>query len=87
VQPVSVLLCLLGYPPFLLTLARWTDIVRARARMAALGHLVAGSVVALGWFVAGRATIALVHVAWLVVARLWFSWAERGSVGRGTERR
>lgn len=79
---MSVLLCLLGYPPFLLTLGRWTDIVRARARMAATGHLVAGSVVTLGWFVAGRAAIALIHAAWLLVARLWFAWADRTDPAR-----
>jgi hypothetical protein len=82
VQPVSVLLCLLGYPPFLLTLARWTDIVRSRARLAALGHQVSGFVVVLGWFVAGRAAIALVHAAWLLVARVWFARAGHRALSR-----
>lgn len=72
-QPVSVLLFLLGYPPFAVTLARWTDIVRARANLAALGHQVAGWIVVAGWLVAGRPWIALVHAAWLIAARIWFA--------------
>ena len=74
-QPVPVLLCLLAYPPFLLTLARWTDIVRARARLSALAHQLAGFVIVLAWFLAGRPVFALIHAAWLVVARLWFAGA------------
>jgi hypothetical protein len=80
VQPVPVLLCLLAYPPFLLTLARWTDIVRSGARMAALGHQVSGFVVVLAWFLAGRPMFALVHAAWLVVARIWFATSTRRAV-------
>jgi hypothetical protein len=77
VQPVPVLLCLLAYPPFLLTLARWGDIVRSQARMAALGHLIAGFVVVVAWLLAGRPAFAAIHVAWLVVARLWFAAGAR----------
>jgi hypothetical protein len=77
VQPVPVLLCMLAYPPFLLTLTRWTDIVRAGARLAALGHQVAGLVVVLAWLLAGRPWFAVVHAAWLVTARIWFATGTR----------
>jgi hypothetical protein len=73
VQPLSVLLCLLGYPPFLLTLARWRDIAGSQARLAAMGHQVAGWIVTAGWLLAGRWAIAGIHVAWLIVARIWFA--------------
>ena len=83
VQPVPVLLCLLAYPPFLLTLARWRDIVRSRARMAALGHQVTGIVVVVAWLLAGRPVFAVIHAVWLVIARLWFAaGAGRATSGR-----
>lgn len=78
-QPVSVLLLLLAYPPFLLTLARWREIARGGARLAALGHQISGWIVVVGWLLAGRPLIAAVHAAWLVIARIWFAVGGRRS--------
>ena len=75
---MSVLLFLLGYGPFTLTLVRWTEIVARRARLAALGHQLGGWVVVAGWLLAGRLLVAAGHAVWLVVARFWFA---RGSLG------
>jgi hypothetical protein len=84
---VSFVLCLFAYPPFLLTLARWRDIVRGRARLAALGHQVAGWVLVAGWLAAGQPVIAAVHLVWVVVARIWFTVATRPAGERPALRR
>jgi hypothetical protein len=81
VQPVSFVLLVAGYPVFLVTLSRWTEIVRVQARLAALAHQISGWVVVAGWLVAARPWFVAIHAAWLVAARVWFAAGYRRAGG------
>ncbi len=73
-HPVSTALFLLGYGLGLPIAFRLTRIVAAQHRTAFAGHQIGFGVATLGWLVSGRITMVLIHVLWLIGARLWFAW-------------
>ena len=71
-HPVSTALLLLGYGLGLPIVYRLVGIVGTQQRLAFAGHQIAMGIVLLGWLISGRLAMALIHGAWLIVARIWF---------------
>lgn len=71
-HPVSTALFLLGYGLALPIGLRMTAIVSQQHRLAFVGHQVGVAIALLGWVLRGSVVIALIHVVWLVGARVWF---------------
>lgn len=73
VQPVSTLMFFVGYLLALPIAFRMTSVVAKQHRMALTGHQTGVGLAAVGWLTRGAIVIALIHVAWIVGVRIWFS--------------
>ena len=68
-NPVALALFLAGYGFALPVLTRWNRLPAKYKAHALTGHQFGIMLAAVGWLVRGRALIAGVHIAWLIVAR------------------
>lgn len=73
-NPVALLLLVVGYGLALPIATRFPTVVRTGNRMALVGHQVGVAVAAVGWVVGGRTPLLWLHVLWLLVAAIWFNW-------------
>lgn len=76
-HPLSTVLFLAGYGLALPLAGRLTAIVAGQQRLAFAGHQVGVVIALLGWLVRGSFVMALLHLVWVVAARLWYAKAER----------
>ena len=74
-HPLSTALFLLGYGLALPTGARWRHVVRSGNSLALWGHQLGVLISLLGWLIKGRMPMVLLHIVWLVGAKIWFSLA------------
>lgn len=72
-QPVSTLLFFVGYLLALPVALKMTTVVAKQHRMAFAGHQIGVGIATLGWLSRGSFVIALIHVAWMIGTRVWFS--------------
>lgn len=72
-HPLTTILFLLGYALALPVAARMPQVVAQQHRLALTGHQVGVATATLGWLVRGSIVIVVIHVAWMVGVRLWFS--------------
>ena len=72
VHPVSTLLFLIGYGLVLPIAFGRARIKPKMLTLAFAGHQLGLGVAALGWLLRGSVWIAAGHIAWAVVARVWF---------------
>jgi len=77
VHPLSTVLFLAGYALALPLAGRLTTIVAKQQRLAFAGHQVGVVIALLGWLVRGSFVMAMLHVVWVVAARLWYAKGER----------
>lgn len=52
---------------------RMTNVVARQHRMALTGHQAGVGLATIGWLTRGAFVIALIHVAWMIGVRIWFS--------------
>jgi hypothetical protein len=83
VHPVSTALFLLGYGLALPIAFRLPSVVAEQNRLAIWGHQLGLLVVTLGWVLRGSVAMAIVHLAWMALASVWFGF--RPLVGRRRE--
>ncbi len=76
-QPVSTLLFLVGYLLALPIALRMTSVVEKQHRMAFTGHQVGVFIATVGWLTRGAFVVALIHAAWMIGVRVWFSASAR----------
>ena len=79
-HPLSTILFLLGYALALPVAARMPQVVAQQHRLALTGHQVGVGIATVGWLVRGSIVIVVIHLAWLIGVRLWFS-ADPGRSG------
>ena len=72
-QPASTLLFFVGYLLALPIALRMTSVVAKRHRMALTGHQIGVGLATAGWLTRGGVVVALIHVAWMIGVRVWFS--------------
>lgn len=72
-QPVSTLMFFVGYLLAVPIALRMTSVVARQHRMALTGHQVGVGLATVGWLTRGAAVVAIIHIAWMVGVRLWFS--------------
>lgn len=82
-NPVALLLVLIGYSLALPIASQLPRVVRSGNRLALTGHQAGVAVAGLGWLVGGRTPLLWLHLLWLLVASIWFNWrnAERPQSG------
>jgi hypothetical protein len=68
-----------GYLLALPIALRMSSVVAQQHRMALTGHQVGVGLATVGWLTRGAFVIAIIHVAWMVGVRLWFSANPSGS--------
>ncbi len=78
-HPASTLLFLIGYGLAIPTGSRLLAIVARQHRLAFMGHQIGVIVAALGWALRGKTILFVIHLVWLVAARVWFGLAGRPS--------
>lgn len=74
---MSTVLFIAGYGLALPLAGRLSTIVTDRQRLAFAGHQVGVLIALLGWLVRGSIVMALVHVVWVVAAKLWYGSKNR----------
>ncbi len=79
-HPLSTILFLLGYALALPVALRMPEVVAKQHRLAFTGHQLGVGVATLGWLIRGSFVIAVIHLAWLIGVRVWFS-ADAGRSG------
>jgi len=52
---------------------RMTSVVAKQHRMALTGHQVGVGLATVGWLTRGAFVIAIIHLAWMICVRIWFS--------------
>lgn len=62
-----------GYLLALPIALRMSSVVAKQHRMAFTGHQAGVALATIGWLTRGAFVIALIHVAWIVGVRIWFS--------------
>ena len=72
-QPVSTLLFFVGYLLALPIALRMTTIVAKQHRMALTGHQMGVFLATVGWLTRGAFVMAIIHAAWMIGVRIWFS--------------
>ena len=73
-NPVSTALFLVGYGLAVPIATRLPTVVAERNRMAMWGHQVGVLVAALGWLLKGGVMVAVLHLAWIGLANVWFGF-------------
>lgn len=73
VHPLSTIIFLLGYGLALPIGAKFGAVRASQNRLALIGHQAGVGLAALGWALRASAAMFLVHVLWLLAARIWFS--------------
>lgn len=81
VQPASTLLFFIGYLLALPIAFRMPQVVAQQHRLAMTGHQTGVAIATIGWLTRGSFVVALIHVAWMVGVRLWFSMNPSSSSG------
>lgn len=76
-HPLSTILFIAGYGLALPLAARLSAVIAGRQRLAFAGHQVGVLIALLGWLVRGSIVMALLHVVWVVAAKLWYTSSER----------
>lgn len=71
------MLFLLGYGLALPLASRLTAIVSGQQRLAFAGHQVGVVIALLGWMVRGSFVMAVLHLIWVIAARIWYAAGER----------
>ncbi len=72
-QPVSTLLFFVGYLLALPIAFRMTSVVAKQHRMAFTGHQLGVFLATVGWLTRGAFVVVLIHAAWMIGVRIWFS--------------
>ena len=83
-HPLSTALLLIGYGLCLPIGARLSAVVRKQHRIALFGHQLGALIVAAGWLLAGRTIIALAHVVWFALVKVWFWHGHRRSAANSS---
>lgn len=83
-HPVSTALFLVGYGLALPIALRLPSVVSEQNRLAIWGHQLGLLIVTLGWVMRGGVTVAVIHLAWMALASVWFGF--RPLVGRRRRR-
>lgn len=73
VQPASTLLFFVGYLLALPIALRMPLVVEQQHRLAMTGHQVGVAIATIGWLTRGALVVAVIHIAWMIGVRLWFS--------------
>ena len=79
--PVTATLLLLGYGLALPIGMKLPRVVAQQNRLALVGHQLGVGIALFAWILKQSIGLAVAHVVWLAVARIWF-----GSVGRSQAR-
>ena len=72
-HPLSTILLLVGYVLALPIALKMPIVVAKQHRLAFTGHQAGVTVALLGWLTRGTYSIVVIHVLWLIGARIWFS--------------
>ncbi len=73
VHPLSTVLFVLGYGLALPIVARLTQLKATRNRLGIVGHQVGMTIALVAWATRGRTIMVLLHLAWMIGVRIWFS--------------
>ena len=49
------------------------QVVARQHRLAMTGHQIGVAIATIGWLTRGAVVIAVIHIAWMIGVRLWFS--------------
>lgn len=74
-HPISTALFLVGYGLALPIATRLPTVVANQSRLAIWGHQVGLLIAALGWVLRGGILMAVIHVAWMAFASVWFGFS------------
>lgn len=74
VNPVALLLVVVGYGLAIPVATQLPKVVRTGNRLALTGHQIGVSVAAVGWLIGGRTPLLWLHLLWLLAAAIWFNW-------------
>jgi hypothetical protein len=80
VNPIALLLVILGYGLAFPIGTKMLTVVRTENRLAFTGHQAGVLIATLGWVIAGRGLLVWPHLLWLLIASIWFNWAVRPPV-------
>ncbi len=74
-HPISTALFLVGYGLALPIATRLPTVVANQSRLAIWGHQVGLLIAALGWVLRGGILLAVIHIAWMALASVWFGFS------------
>lgn len=72
-HPLSTVLFFVGYLLALPIALRMSTVVAKQHRLAMTGHQVGVFIATIGWLARGSVAIVVIHIAWMIGVRLWFS--------------
>jgi len=73
-NPIALVLLLVGYSLALPIASKMREVVRTQNRLAITGHQAGLLIAATGWVVGGRPPLIWVHLLWAIAAIIWFNW-------------
>lgn len=74
-HPISTALFLVGYGLALPIATRLPTVVANQNRLAIYGHQLGLLIAAFGWVLRGGVVIAVLHLAWMAIASVWFGFS------------
>lgn len=74
-HPISTALFLVGYGLALPIATRLPTVVANQSRLAIWGHQFGLLIAALGWVLRGGILVAVLHLAWMAIASVWFGFS------------
>ncbi len=73
-HPISTALFLVGYGLALPIAVKLSSVVAEQNRLAIWGHQLGLLIVTIGWVLRGAIAVAVIHLAWMALASLWFGF-------------
>lgn len=72
-QPASTFLFIVGYLLAVPVALKMPVVVAKQHRLAMTGHQLGVAIAMIGWLTRGSIVMAVIHLAWMIGVRLWFS--------------
>ncbi len=81
------MLFLLGYGLAIPVLFRFSTIIEKRNSLGLFGHQLGVIIAGIGWALRGKLIVMLLHLVWIVVAKIWFSMAAKPAKGTSSSKK